>query len=148
MSDDEQMATRIFSLAVGEFFQDGMDTPFSQALAAFIETSGLPAVSSLRYLMLSGCIPDEHAAEALRCIGNSDDSPTHCARRELLQLSLAHDSPVVRDAAGLGLAFMDDPRALPFLSGAIRQEKVETIRSGLIQVRTQLTMTAAQRRFQ
>ena len=60
----------------------------------------------------------------------------------MLTASLKHDEPRIRDAAGLGLSFLDDPSALPALLEAHSSESQRWLRDGLGMVIAQLEQTA------
>ena len=54
------------------------------------------------------------------------------------------DSPSawVRDGAGLGLSFLDDPRSIPDLEEAIKNESSKALKEDLVLVLNQLKETA------
>ena len=66
------------------------------------------------------------------------DPNSHEKRREVLTGMLRHGKPAVRDAAGLGLAALDDPGTLPAVKEALDTEPEEWVRKGLRQVAEQL----------
>ena len=67
------------------------------------------------------------------------DQKSHEKRREVLTEMLRHGKTAVRDAAGLGLAALDDPSTLPALKEAMDSETEDWVRKGLRQVAEQLT---------
>jgi hypothetical protein len=70
-------------------------------------------------------------AEGLRELGRMTDPNTHEARMQFLRKCLTHPSPIVRDAAGLGLSLLGDKRAIPFLARAIKAENRQLCRMAL-----------------
>jgi hypothetical protein len=58
-----------------------------------------------------------------------DHSATYKYRQWLLTTALSKcKSPIIRDGASLGLAFMDDPATIPFLEKAISSEQSPLLR--------------------
>jgi hypothetical protein len=70
--------------------------------------------------------------EGLRELGRMIDPNTVDARMQLLRKCLTHPSPIVRDAAGLGLSLMGDKRAVPFLERAVAAEKAPLCKLALL----------------
>ena len=66
------------------------------------------------------------------------DPATHGSRLRVLADSLALSDPRMRDAAGLGLSFLDDVSALPKLRAAFDVEKNTWLRRNLNLVIDQL----------
>jgi HEAT repeat protein len=56
----------------------------------------------------------------------------------LLESSIFRSSARVRDGAALGLAFLDDPHAIPYLKRAIENEKYSELREDMQMVLAQL----------
>ena len=84
--------------------------------------------------------------EILRSIAEIDDDTTRDARRLVLEWLLSHDSHYIRDAAGLGLALMDDPRSISAVATAIANEDIPELQADLQLVLTQLENTKQKRR--
>ncbi len=139
----DRMALAICDAGRFEFFEDGHETDFSRRLVSFVTHYAAAAIEALSYLFLHGRTTPDVATEALRWLGNIEDTRTHMARRNLLEECLKCPSPLVRDGAALGLAFMDDPHALPPLTKAIEREQVSTIRNSMEMVSQQLEDTLA-----
>lgn len=82
------------------------------------------AVNEIEHFILKEEISPESAEAVLLILGDTDHKPTYNYRRWLLEKALIYgSSPVVRDGANVGLAYMDDPHAIPFLKKAIRNEE-------------------------
>lgn len=136
-------ARALFQGAHEETFEDGMESRFSTALSSLIQIHGTAAVEVIHELISAGSRWRQPASEALRWLGRLEDPPTHAARLWVLEQALQHPSAQVRDAAGLGLASMDEPHAIPALIEAIARESVPSLRQGLQQVLNELRETAA-----
>lgn len=124
-------------------FEDGMESRFSTALSALIRTHGEAAVEAIRELVSAESQWREPASEALRWLGRIEDAPTHALRLRVLEQALQHPNSQVRDAAGLGLASMGEPHAIPALIEAIAREAIPQLRLDLQQVLDELRETAA-----
>jgi len=138
LEEIQRKTTALFEAAKDQYFEDGMESAFSNELVAFIEKHGEAAVKAITHLITSEIVNVEVAAEALRWLGRMDHAPTHNARLRLLERSLFCSSAGVRDGAVLGLASMDDPHAITYLEQAIQREKHAELREDFQQVLTQL----------
>lgn len=134
--------------AGNERFADGMDSRFGNRVRQSIADHGSAAVNALAHTMLRTNNRYETGEELLRQMGLIRDAASHDARLRLLTDSLKHPEPRIRDAAGLGLSFLDDATALPLLSDAHSAESEEWLRDGLGMVIAQLEQTAQPRRSQ
>lgn len=134
-------AEELFRGAAEIQFEDGMENEFSNGLISFIRQYGRSAVDSLTELILSESLSPSVSSEALRWLGDIDESSTYQRRLWLLEKSLACSSPVVRDGAVLGLASLDDPHAIPYLQKARSTEIRKELRKDMDQVLEQLQET-------
>lgn len=128
----------LFARARGEIFEDGMESEFSRNLVALIEKHQDIAIEALADLIARGHTDSEVASEALRWVGHIENPITHQARLALLEQSLSASSARIRDGALLGLASMDDPRAIRSLERAIDREEVSELRDDMIEILEQL----------
>ena len=112
----------VFDLGVGEVFEDGMETVFSEALIECLEAGGPSAVHALRKLLDQGYAGHEVGGEALRWLGCVSQPGTRDVRRLALEHYLRSDSAYLRDGAAIGLSEIDDPAALPAIESAISNE--------------------------
>lgn len=117
-----------------ETFEDGMESQFSKALISCIKRYGNAAVRVLTEYIVSEHVNAEIASEALRWIGHIEDASTYESRLWLLARGLLSASSRVRDAATLGLAFLNDPQAIPLLEAAIQRECIQELREDMKQV--------------
>lgn len=132
---------QIINETSGELFFDGMDSPLAEKIRCVVYAHGTDAVKALRQALLK--TPDEVEAgeEILRQIGLLRDKPTHYARLNLLTDMLELPQERIRDAASLGLSFMEDPAALPHLLNARRVETAPWVAEGFDQTIKQFEQT-------
>lgn len=133
----------LFSRAREEIFRDGFESAFSRGLVGAVGKYGNVALKAIDRLIWAEQTDVEVASEALRCLGQIRSKQTHNNRLRLLEKSLCHPSAWARDGAGLGLAWMDDPHAIPFLKEAIQREHCIELQRDLTQVLEQLEATSA-----
>jgi HEAT repeat protein len=128
----------LLRLAKEERFQDGMESNLSQGLAAMIRRYPADAMATLRNIIDSGGVSKSLTAEVIESVSRVNNPESRDARFSLVVSYLRDDSPVVRDAAGTALAYMDDKRAIDYLQSAIEAEPIPTLREDLAQVAEQL----------
>jgi hypothetical protein len=136
-----ERAKQLFHRARYESFEPGMESAFSQGLVKLVEEGDCDALSVLRTLMFDRKVSNEIIAEALRWIAWVKQPATHQQRMNILIEALQSRSPSVRDAAGLGIATLDDPAAIPFVQRAITKETIDELRADLTLVLDQLQET-------
>lgn len=133
----------LFSLATFISLEPGMTNSFSEGLEEAIEKYGELALREIQHIILSKETASSIALEALKYVGNSDSKVWHDERRSMLETCLRKSrSAWVRDGAGLGLSFLDDPRSIPELEKAIERESSEALKEDLQLVLDQLQRTA------
>jgi hypothetical protein len=128
----------IFWSAKEEFFEDGMNSEFSQKLISTINQYGNDAIEIIICLIVYNKISPEVAGEALRWLGRINHPETYQYRLWLLERSLTLSSVRVKDGAILGLASVDDKHAIPYLKRAIENENCSELKSDMEQVLEQL----------
>jgi hypothetical protein len=121
-----------------QVFEDGMESDFSKALIALIRTYGNDTLAEFAYFIVYEKVNAEVASEALRWLGLMNHPLSYSWRLWLLERSLGSSSARIRDGAALGLAFLDDPAAIPHIKLAIQREPVAELRQDLGQVLAQL----------
>jgi len=137
-ADVKNLVESIFAAAADEVFEDGMESGFSRHLAELIRSYGEEAVDAIAQIVLNGSPNENACSEALRWLGLIDHPATHENRRRLLEKALSSRSAAIRDSAGLGLSYLDDPRAIAHLKRAIARERTEWVRRNLTMVLQQL----------
>jgi HEAT repeat protein len=121
-----------------ELFEDGIESEFSKGLMALIKKYENDALAELAYFIVYEKVSTEVAAEALRWLGLMDHLLSYHWRLWLLERSLNSRSARIRDGAVLGLSFLDDPDAIPYLRQAVDREPVKELRADMEQVIVQL----------
>lgn len=127
-----------FDLSIEETFEDGVQGDFSTKLMGMIEQFGSIAISAMEQIARRDNKHIEASAEALRWIGLIDNPPTHNHRLRLLMKSLDSKWPAMRDAAILGISYLDDPKAKDALVRAMEQEPIPSLRDDIESVIKQL----------
>ncbi|MBI1926405.1 HEAT repeat domain-containing protein [Candidatus Poribacteria bacterium] len=136
-----QEVKNLFKGARGQHFEDGMESAFSRDFVSLIKAHGDVAVKTIAELFFSEEVNAEVMGEALRWLGDINAPQSHSSRLKLLEQSLKSSSLYVRDGATVGIAFLDDPHAIPALKDAIQQEKLPGLREDMQQVLEQLEET-------
>lgn len=107
-----------FRTAEEEEFEDGMESRFARDLSSLVDRYRERAIERIGELIVKEDCSSLVAAEALGCLGRMESDATRSTRRNILQEALKSHSLVVRDAAVLGLAELNDPSSRPFLEEA------------------------------
>lgn len=128
----------LFVAARSVDFEDGIHTAFSRALVRLVELLGNSAVEVVASVILREKVNPTVAAEALKWISHIDQRKSYAFRLWLLEKSLRSSFPIVRDAALLGVASLDDQHSIPAINDAISRETCPELREDLIQVLKQL----------
>ncbi len=132
----------IFDEAEPEEFEDGMQNLFVDRLLDKIREYENYAMVEICHIIFNEKSNPECSAEALRWLGNMDHNATYKYRQWLLTTALSRcKSPIVRDGANLGLAFMDDPATIPCLEKAISSEESPLLRKLMKRTLEQLEKT-------
>ena len=131
---------RLFVIAESEHFEDGMESNLTIGLATALrqyprQTFGiLKAELSVRRLSQRILIELLHFLGRFRGRGIADE------QFSVVAAYLYHASPVIRDAAAVGLAYLRDKRAIPVLEKVIAGEKINSLREDMEVVLAELTM--------
>jgi hypothetical protein len=128
----------LFALGKEQVFEDGMESEFSNNLITLVKKYGKDALAELAYFIVYEKVRAEVAAETLRWLGLVSHPLSYHWRLWLLERSLSSRSARIRDGAALGLAFLEDPDAIPYLKQAIERESIEELRGDMQQLLAQL----------
>lgn len=128
----------LFRVGRNEIFEDGMESSFSRELVALVRMHGEVAILEIARIITSEYADACVDAETLKWMGRIKDARTHSFRRWLLLRGLTSSNTLVREGAGLGLSFMNDPDAISWLKQAVEREQVSELREDLSQILQQL----------
>jgi hypothetical protein len=125
-----------------EIFEDGMESQLTTELDAFLDDYGNYLIDSLIDILRFESVNAEVSSEVLRWIGRTNHQLSYYQRLSFLEENLNNSSPRVRDAASLGLAYLNDPHAIPYIKDAIKRETCTELREDMEQVLSQLETAA------
>lgn len=134
----EQKLEHLLWAAEDEEFEDGQASVFATDLERLVRRWGEEVIDVLAVWSSAERVRPSLFSEALISLGHLDEAATEERRFWLLADSLFHTSPEVRDAAGLGLASLGQPRATRYLDRAIAGESIAELRDELIRVASYL----------
>jgi hypothetical protein len=133
----ESAIINLFNIDPMPEFEDGINNAFSDDIEHIVRVFGNQGVRKLCDFFWKtpnlSCV-----GEALRRFGLIENETTLDKRLQTLVALLKHWSPVVRDAAIIGLAYLDDLRAIGAIEDAIRAEPVPVLRRDMEAIRDQL----------
>lgn len=124
--------------AENERFEDGMGSEFATRVHESIVNYGPVAVAAWERVLWRMGNANETGEELLRQFGLIEHEPSRERRLRVLRDSLKSPDSRIRDAAGLGLSFLDDPSMLPALRAAHKSETEEWLKDNLKLVIDQL----------
>lgn len=125
-------------IAKDEWFQDGMDSNLGLGVTTLLTKYPNETLTALAKAIEINKPGDIILAELLHVIGHADQAKTVHTRLFLLIDYLSHESPLIRDAAAVALAYLDDKQAIPYLHRAIERETNKALRQDLQGVVDQL----------
>lgn len=114
-----------------EHFEDGMDSNLSIGIRVLFRNYGESFAGVLDKRLKQSGISVRILTEILHTLGNIEDDATTDWRFATLVDFLRSPLPLTRDAAAVGLSYLDDKRAVPYLHEAIRREANEGFREDL-----------------
>ena len=124
-----------------EIFESGFESKLSSSLEILVKKYGKLAINGLMELIKSERISIESKAETLKFMGEISHHESHNERRDYLIRELSNKLPIIRDSAGVGLSFLDDPLAIPKIEEAISLEDNPMVKDDLQLVLNQLEET-------
>jgi len=111
--------------------EDGMTNAINERLPALIAKDFNAVISALVPVIENGRTTPIVAAEVLKELGRIRNVASHWSRRWVLERALRSPWPFTRDGAGLGLARLGDPGAIPSLRRAVETETHSQTRADL-----------------
>ena len=127
----EAHLNRLFSTAHEEQFEAGMESRFSRVLQQLYARDPNAVLQSLRAKLIGNNAGPEVLAEMLQWTSRQEESTLRDLVVNLLSTGLNNTSPLVRDAAALGLACLDEDTAIGYLKRAIEKERVTELHKDL-----------------
>ena len=121
----------ILENAKDEYFEDGMYSNLGMGLRVMFRNYGETVAGILEERLKKPDIRPRILGEVLHTLGSLEDDATRDWRLATLAGFLKSSSPLIRDAAAVGLSYLDDKRAAPYLREAIDRESNEVFREDL-----------------
>jgi len=121
----------MLDLARNAIIEDGMYNPVNERLPDLVARDFEAVIAALWSVIAAERTTPIIAAEVLKELGGLRNATSHARRRWVLERALRSPWPFTRDGAGLGLARLGDPNAIPALRRAAENEPSAEIRSGL-----------------
>ena len=121
---------RLFADAHEERFETGVDSRFSKGLEQMFTDAPNTVMQSLTERLVAGQASPQVLAEMLEWVSRQEQG----SRKNIVKLlstGLCNESPLVRDAAALGLAYFDGDTAIGYLKQAIQTENVPELQMDL-----------------
>ncbi len=131
---------RLFVIAEGEHFEDGMESNLTIGLATVLRQYPREAFGILKAELSIRRFSQRILIEVLHFLGRFKGRGTADEQFGVVTAYLYHASPVIRDAAAVALAYMQDKRAIPVLEKVIAGEKVNSLREDMKVVLAELKM--------
>jgi len=128
----------LIRMARDERFEDGMDSNFSVGLRVLFRDHSIAFAHALDDRFKRAGIRPRVLAELAYTLGRIRDDATSDWRLAVLVDFLNSSTPSVRDAGAVGLAYLDDKRAVKYLREAIGREPVGSFREDLCAVLEQV----------
>ena len=136
----EEELDLLFSDACEEEFEAGMESQFSRGLQQLFTHNPNEVLQSLKARLEDNKANPEVLAEALGWVSRQEALTLRNEIINLLSAGLNNTSPLVRDAAALGLACFDENVAISYLKQAIEKEDVPELREDLEELVQSLEM--------
>ena len=127
----EEQLGRLLSIAHEEQFEVGIESQLSRSLQQLCAYDPASALRSLRVKLMDNDARSEVLAEILRWASRQEAVAIRDLVVDLLSTGLHHTASLVRDAAALGLAYLDEEAAIVPLRYALEREKVPELREDL-----------------
>ena len=127
----EEQLEKLLSIAHEEQFEVGIESQLSGDLQRLCAYDPASVLQSLRAKLIYSDANSEVLAEILRWASRQDAVTIRDLVVDLLLTGLYHAASLVRDAAALGLAYLDEDAAIAPLRYALEREKVPELREDL-----------------
>jgi hypothetical protein len=121
----------ILDAARRDIIEDGMYNAINERLPGLIARDFKAVIPALMSVIEGGRTTPIIAAEVLKELGRLRNDASHASRLWVLERALNQPSPYIRDGAGLGLAALGDPNAIPYLRRAVENDPNAQTRADL-----------------
>lgn len=121
----------LFDAAGRDIIEDGMPNAITERLPGLVARDFNAVMPALTSMVEGGRTQPIIAAEVLKELGRDRNAASHAGRLWILERALSQSCPFIRDGAGLGLARLGDPSAIPYLLRAAENEPDAQIRADL-----------------
>lgn len=138
LHEAELEVARLARNAQSEIFEDGIDNEVSASIEALIARFGSSLVDAISAQYLFGQLPRNVMAECLRWLGRVDHPLSRNSRFWFLVYCLRDDDSTVRSASALGLASLEEVRAVPYLNRAAESEPIDLLKARIGKVADEL----------
>ena len=127
----EECLDRLCSIAHDEQFEVGIEGGFSRELQRIYAYNPAAVLQSLRARLTNNSASPAILTEILQWASRQEAIAVRALVVALLSSGLQHTSPLVRDAAASGLAYLEESAAIPHLRQAIEREDTPELREDL-----------------
>ena len=131
MNGLDRLLDRSFVTAHEEQFEAGMESRLSKELRHLCNYRPTELLRALRSRLIEGDTSPDVLAEVLEWASREERISLRSDIVDLLTLGLYSRSPLVRDAAALGLAYFDGSASIRQLRRAIEREKLPELRADM-----------------
>ena len=125
---------QLIAAAHNEFFEVGSESQFSRDLQRLFQFDSPMVLQYLTTKLKENYKNSEVLAEILRWASRQEASNIHALVIDLLSAGLDHMSPLVRDEAALGLAYLDEAVARDRLPRVLERETVPELQEDLTEL--------------
>ena len=119
------------SIVYDEQFEAGIESDFSRELQRTYAYNPAAVLQSLRARLTNNSASPAILTEILQWASRQETIAIRAFVVDLLSAGLRHTSPLVRDAAASGLAYLEESAAIPQLRQAIEREDIPELREDL-----------------
>jgi hypothetical protein len=104
------------------------DAQLYEQINAFVLEFGRQAITALTPSVLLNKASQDTICTVLQILGRLESNTGYQSRLWLLELMLTSPYPRVRYGAALGIAYMDDERAIPYIHKALERESIPDLK--------------------
>lgn len=133
--------SRILLNAKDEEFEFGVESALAVHLKEYVDKYRADGIEVLSKVLALPTVSPQVVGESLAILGQIVDSKTYTQRVQILEESLSSNRAAIRRGAIVGLAYLDDPAAMPQLRHALEIERVGWVRNYITATLRQLQQT-------